>query len=253
MELERLEEQGVISRVEERTDWCPPMIIVPKSNGRVRICIDLTKLNDSVRREKHILPSVEQILAKLRRAKCFRKLDANSAVHQIPFIKESAHLTTFVTTSGQFCYNHLPFGITSAPEHFQWRMSDITWLVLHDLQGTRCIIDDNNLWSRPRRVWCTTRCSIGKYQVSRSHPTDQSELRRFLGMANQLGKFSRHVAEISKLLQVLLSLKREWIWDSAQKQYFRALKQELSKPDKLLAHYDPTAQTVVSADASSLG
>ena len=76
------------------------MIIVPKSNGHVRICTDLTKLNDSVRREKHILPSVEQILAKLSRAKCFRKLDANSAFHQIPFIKESAHLTTFITTSG---------------------------------------------------------------------------------------------------------------------------------------------------------
>ena len=89
--------------------------------------------------------------------------------------------------------------------------------------------------------------------IDMEEPTDQSELRRFLGMANQLGKFSRHIAEISKPLRVLLSLKREWIWDSAQKQYFRALKQELSKPDKLLAHYDPTAQTVVSADASSLG
>ena len=51
-ELERLEEQGVISRVEEPTDWCAPMVVVPKSNGRVRICVDLTKLNDSVRREK---------------------------------------------------------------------------------------------------------------------------------------------------------------------------------------------------------
>ena len=89
--------------------------------------------------------------------------------------------------------------------------------------------------------------------VDMEEPTDRSELRRFLGMVNQLGKFSSQVAEISKPLRDLLSPKREWIWDSAQKQSFRALKQELSKPDKLLAHYDPATQTVVSADPSSFG
>ena len=143
-ELERLEEQGVISRVEEPTDWCAPTDVVPKSNGRVRICVDLMKLNDSVRREKHILSSVEQILAQLSGAKVFSKLDANSGFHQIPLTKESALLTTFITPSGRFCYNRLPFGITSAPEHFQRRMSE----VLHDLEGTRCMIDDTIIYGR---------------------------------------------------------------------------------------------------------
>ena len=87
--------------------------------------------------------------------------------------------------------------------------------------------------------------------VDMKEPTDWSELRRFLGMVNQLGKFSRHVAEICKPLRDLLSQKREWVWDSAQKQPFRALKKELSNPDRLLAHYDPAAETVVSVDASS--
>ena len=280
-ELERLEEQGVISRVEEPMDWCAPIVVVPKSNGRVRICVDLTKLNDSVRREKHILPSVEQILAQLSGAKVFSKLDANSGFHQIPLIKESALLTTFITPSGRFCYNRLPFGITSAPEHFQRRMSE----VLHDLEGTRCMIDDTIIYGRDQeehdarleaaleRIKSTgltlnrEKCEFSQEEVSflgqlvgkegirpdMEEPTDRSELRRFLGMVNQLGKFLSQVAEISKPLRDLLSPKREWIWDSAQKQSFRALKQELSKPDKLLAHYDPAAQTVVSADASSFG
>ena len=38
------------------------MVVVPKPDGRIRICVDLTKLNQSVRREHHMLPSVEQPL-----------------------------------------------------------------------------------------------------------------------------------------------------------------------------------------------
>ena len=126
-ELERLEEQGVISRVEEPTDWCAPVVVLPQSNGRVRICVDLTKLNDSVRREKHILLSVKQILVPLSGAKYFSKLDANSGFYQIPLAKESALLASFFTPFGRFCYNRLPFGITSAPEHFQRRMSQLRY------------------------------------------------------------------------------------------------------------------------------
>ena len=137
-ELERLEFQGVISRVEEPTDWCAPIVVVPKQSGSVRLCVDLTKLNDSVRREKHMLPSVEQILAQLSGAKVFSKIDANSGFHQIPLAKESALLTTFITPFGRFCYNRLPFGITSAPEHFQRRMSE----TMDSLEGTLCIMDD---------------------------------------------------------------------------------------------------------------
>ena len=55
-ELKRMEDLGVISPVNEPTDWCAGMVVVPKSDGKVRICIDLTKLSESVQRERHILP-----------------------------------------------------------------------------------------------------------------------------------------------------------------------------------------------------
>ena len=58
-ELSRMEDLGVICRIEEPTDWCAGIVVVPKKTGAVRICVDLTKLNESVRREKFILPSVE--------------------------------------------------------------------------------------------------------------------------------------------------------------------------------------------------
>ena len=64
-ELLQMEEMGVIARVKEATDWCAGMVVVPKSNGKVRICVDLTNLNTSVCRERHPLSAVDQTLAQL--------------------------------------------------------------------------------------------------------------------------------------------------------------------------------------------
>ena len=82
-ELERMEKMGVISRISEPTDWCAGIVVVPKANGKVRICVDLTHLNNSICRERHPLPAVEQTMAQLAGAKIFSKLDANSGFWQI--------------------------------------------------------------------------------------------------------------------------------------------------------------------------
>lgn len=60
-QLERLEKLGVLSEVEKPTEWCIPIVVFPKPNGNIRLCFDLTKLNESVCRETHLLLSVEQI------------------------------------------------------------------------------------------------------------------------------------------------------------------------------------------------
>ena len=95
-------------------------------------------LNTSVCRERPILPSVEQTLAQVGDAKYFSKLDANSGFWQIELAPESSKLTTFITPFGRYAFNRLPFGITSAPEHFQRKMNGI----LSDLDGVVCLIDD---------------------------------------------------------------------------------------------------------------
>ena len=128
----------MISKITQPTEWCAGMVVAPKPNGNVRICVDLTRLNNSVRRERHPLPSVDQVLAQLAGAKIFSKLDANSGFWQIPLAEESIPLTTFMTPFGRYCFHRLPFGITSAPEHFQRRMSEM----VGDMEGVVCLIDD---------------------------------------------------------------------------------------------------------------
>ena len=134
----RMQELGVISPLTEPTDWCAGMLVVPKSDGRVRICVDLTRLNKDVQSERHIIPSVEHTLAQLGGAKVFSKLDANSGFWQIKLAYKSSFLTTFITPFGRFRFNRLPFGITSAPEHFQRKMTEL----LTGLDGVVCMLDD---------------------------------------------------------------------------------------------------------------
>ena len=136
-DLRRMEDAGVIVRVEQPTDWCSPMVVVPKKDD-VWICVDLTKLNESVRHERHEMHSVEYTLGQLSDARTFSKLYANSGFGKAPLADEYALLTTFITPFGRFCFKRLPFGISSAPEHFQRRMSAI----LDGIDGVLCQMDD---------------------------------------------------------------------------------------------------------------
>ena len=72
-ELNTMESMGVISKVEEPTLWCAGMVPVPKRNGKIRICVDLKHLNESVLREVFPLPEVDDALAQLHGAKVFTK------------------------------------------------------------------------------------------------------------------------------------------------------------------------------------
>ena len=59
-ELDRMESIGVISKVDEPTPWCAGMVVVPKKEGAIRICVDLKPLNENVLREVHPLSKVDE-------------------------------------------------------------------------------------------------------------------------------------------------------------------------------------------------
>ncbi|XP_005088965.1 uncharacterized protein LOC101855985 [Aplysia californica] len=137
-EIDRILAEGVISPVTEPTEWCSGMVVVPKRNGSVRICVDLTSLNKAVRREVHPLASIDEQLAKFAGSTVFTKLDATRGFWQIPLHPDSRRYTTFITPFGRFCFNRLPFGISSASEIFQKKMCNI----LDGLPGVICHKDD---------------------------------------------------------------------------------------------------------------
>lgn len=279
-ELKRMEKLGVIAKVSEPTDWCSGMVVVPKQDGRVRICVDLTRLNQSVCRERHPLPAVDQIQAQLAGARVFTKLDCNSGFWQIPLSPESALLTTFITPFGWFCFHRLPFGISSAPEHFQRRMSE----TLSGLRGVVCMADDILVYGHTKEehdirlqqvlqrmqdtgvTLNTSKCEFAKSTVKfLGHvvdktgiqpdpdkivaiqkvqlPTNVGDIRRFLGMANQMSKFAPKLADITQPLRELLIKGRQWVWGGQQQQAFEQVKRVLtSSPVLALFDVNPCRQ-----------
>ena len=137
-ELKRMEEAGVIEKVTEPTDWCSPMVVVPKQNGDVRICVDLRRLNSEVRRERYVLPTLEDMVTKLNGATVFTHLDLTSGYYHIELHSDSTKLTTFITPYGRYCFKRLPFGISSASEIFQRRMTE----TLEGVEGVEASQDD---------------------------------------------------------------------------------------------------------------
>ena len=288
-ELDRMESMGVITRVNQPTEWCAGMVVVPKASGKVRICVDLTKLNESVRRERHPLPAVDQTLAQLAGAKLFSKLDANSGFWQIPLDSTSSLLTTFITPFGRYCFHRLPFGNSSAPEHFQRRMSE----ALSGLTGVVCMMDDvlihgttteehderlEKVLQRLQELGMTlnsAKCQFAQKSIKflghvidstgiRADPSkvaaivevpapeNVGDVRRFLGMVNQLSKFAPHLAETTQPLRELLVKGNAWVWEVAQRSAFAKVKETLTETP-VLSLFDPNLETIVAADASSFG
>jgi len=137
-EIDEMLAKGVIESVEQPTEWCSGLTIAPKKNGKIRMCVDLTNLNKWVKREVYPLPRVSEMLSDLSKGMLFSKLDVNSGFWQVKMDPESKLLTTFITPWGRFCFNRMPFGISSAPEFFQRSMEKI----LKGLEGVVCLMDD---------------------------------------------------------------------------------------------------------------
>ena len=75
-EMNRMEAMGVIEKITEPTPWVAGMVVVPKKSDSIHICVDLKPLNESVWREIHPIPKVDETLAQLTGARVFSKLDA---------------------------------------------------------------------------------------------------------------------------------------------------------------------------------
>ena len=141
-----MEETGIIERVTEPTEWCAPMVSVQKSNAKLRICVDLRRLNSAVKHSRLVLPTLEDIEPKLAGTRYFSKLDTSSGLWQIP-LHPNAKLTTFMTPFGRFCFKRLAFGITSDPEIFQYPISDL----LKNREGCEAIMDNINVYGSPAK------------------------------------------------------------------------------------------------------
>jgi len=85
----------IIVPVTEPTQWISSMVVVPKKNGTLRICLDPKDLNMAIQREHYPLPTIEDIATRLHGAKLFTVLDVKSGFRHVQLDEPSSYLTTF--------------------------------------------------------------------------------------------------------------------------------------------------------------
>lgn len=118
-----LENRGIISKIEEPTDWVNNIVIVEKPSGALRICLDPTQLNRYICQDQFPIPTLEELSLKLKDKAVFTVLDLKEGFYHVPLDSESRKICTFITPFGKYCFNRLPFGIKVSPEVFQ-RMNE---------------------------------------------------------------------------------------------------------------------------------
>ena len=117
-ELDKLLEVGFIYPV-PHSEWVSPIVMVPKKNGKIRICQDFRKLNAVTKKDYFPLPFTNTILDAVAGHKCYSFLDGFSGYNQVKIAKEDQLKTTFTTDWGTFAYKVMPFGLCNAPATFQ--------------------------------------------------------------------------------------------------------------------------------------
>lgn len=136
--LEEMLKDGLIEKVEGPTLWLSPLVVVPKPNNDIRLCIDMRQANAAVQRERFPLPNIDETLEEMNGAKIFSKLDLKQGFYQIELEPESRDITNFVTYDGIYKFCRLNFGISCAPEIYQ----RIIQQTLLGISGCKNISDD---------------------------------------------------------------------------------------------------------------
>jgi hypothetical protein len=121
-EVRKLLDTGFIKEVHHPV-WLANPVIVPKANGKLRMCNDYTSLNKACPKDPYPLPRIDQIVDSTSGCDLFSFFDAYSSFHQIQMSREDRKHTALLTVDGLYCYVVTPYGLKNALPTFVRSMS----------------------------------------------------------------------------------------------------------------------------------
>ena len=96
--------------IEETVEWCNSFVLVPKANGKVRLCLDPVRCNQALIRPMHRGPMLNDILPRLNNVKYMSIIDVSSGYHNLKLDEKSSYLTMFACPFGQYQCNRMVLG-----------------------------------------------------------------------------------------------------------------------------------------------
>ena len=288
-ELDQMEQQGIIRKIEEPTTWVSSLTYVTKRDGSLRVCLDPRRLNEALIRPYHHAPTVEELGYKFSGSKYFTKLDAKSGYWAVKLDENSQKLTTFQTPFGRYCFRRLPFGLNVSQDIFQLEMDRI----LEKCSGACGIADDIVVYGKTEKehdenlrnfmeiatehglTLNSTKCDVKKDSVSffgnmytaegmkpdpakiadlkqMNRPQSRVELQQFLGFTNYLSKFIENYSDKTAILRELLAKESMFLWEEHHQMAFDNIKTAISE-HTTLRYYDPKKPVILHCDASQMG
>ena len=260
-------------------------MVVVTTPSKIRIYLDPKHLNTAVIRPKYQLPTLDELLPKLSRAKVFSTLDAKDGFYQVGLDENSSLKTTFWTPFGRYRYRRLPFGINLAPEEFECKLheklDDILVMGHGDNEEEAKQNHDENLvrlLEQARKA--NLRLNSSKMNLRKSEvrfmghlinkgglkpypekvravqempkPTSKKELLSLLGFVNYLSKFLPRLSEVAQPLREMTAKEAKFIWSPQHETAFQELR-ELVVRHPVLKYYDLQEEVTVQCDASEYG
>ncbi|CAC5384425.1 unnamed protein product [Mytilus coruscus] len=262
-ELERLTKLEIIKPVSTPTPWVSSLVTVVKPD-KLRICIDPKHLNQQLKRSHYPLPTIDDLLTELSRAKVFSVVDAKNGFWHVELDEESSLLTTFNTPFGRYRWLRMPFSLSSAPEEYQRRQDQ----TVEGLPGVRSIVDDILIYGegdteeeaiddhdRKFRA-LMERCRERNLKLNKEKLKLKLKEVRFIGhLVTSEGlkpdpEKIRAVIDIPKPTDV--SGDSEFCWIENHDKALEEIKR-LVTAEPVLRYYDPKLQLTVQSDASQTG
>ena len=274
---------------EGATPWISPIVVVPKKENKIRLCVDMRVANTAIERERFPVPTTQEIKHKLNGSKYFSKLDMNKGYHQLELDEESRKITVFMTHKGLFRYKRLFFGINTAAEIFQKTVQSVICDVPGALNYSDDIIvfgktveehnealksvlkrfEENNLTLNKEKCDFLKEslkffgCIVSKDGMrpdpekitaikSAMEPKSVKEVRSFLGLVNYCSSFINDLSTICKPLRDLTKQGAQFIWTSNCRESFEKIKSSLTN-NAINAHFDPKLKSELTVDASPVG
>ena len=241
-QVTKLLNDGIVRR--SNSKFAAPIHLVPKKNGTFRMVGDYRLLNLHTEPDRYTLPRINDILQTLHGAKVFSTIDIERAYHQIPMHPADIEKTAIITPFGLFEYLMMPFGLRNAGATFQRFMDSIfsdvegvsTYMDDILVVGETTIEHDERLskvYSLLKKFNLPVnleKCHIRKQSVQFlghsltadgvsplqnkvkaisefPRPTNQKELRRFVGMINFYHQLIPNCSHLTSPLTSLLTSK----------------------------------------------
>ena len=117
-EVDKLLNIGSVREV-QYPDWLANVVVVPKKNGKHKVCIDFTDLNKACPKDSFPLPHIDTLVDATSGHELLSFMDAFSGYNQILMHSDDQEKTSFITERGTYCYKVMPFGLKNAGATYQ--------------------------------------------------------------------------------------------------------------------------------------